>query len=137
MGLSLLYLPAVSCGQELASLSQYKTKAVLIQNPVDLTRLPVGEVYQINSAHFIIQFFFSGKVILGAVLKRDKKYPIHIRWCFFRSCEPSPYDYKAVLAQAYQKPLNEDAFQVRLPVKFDYKFQGLHFSSGPPPVFLE
>lgn len=107
-----------------------------MQNPMDITRIKSGDVFQVNTPGFIIQFFFSGKNIMGVVLKRDKRFPIHIRWCFIRSCEPSPYDYKGVLAQAYQKPFNEDPFQVRLPVKFNYHFQGLHFTNGPPPFFL-
>ncbi len=122
---------------EFVSFNQYQTKAIPVQNPVDLTQLKPGSTFQVNTTGFIIQFFFNGKNINGIVLKRDKRYPIHIRWCFIRSCEHSLYDYKSVLAQAYQKPFNEDPFQVRLPVKFNYNFQGLHFTNGLPPFFVD
>jgi len=124
--------PEAVFGQIPVSLKEYGTKAVPVPNPMDLTQLPLGQVYQVNHEHFIIQFFFSGSNIMAIVLKRNPKFPIHVRWCFFRSCEETPYDYKTVAAHPHQPPFSEDFFQARLPVRFKYQFQGLHFSSGMP-----
>lgn len=115
-----------------ASLDISRNRAIQVSNPMDLTRVPPGQVYQINHPHFILQFFFSGQNLMGFVLKRDPAYPIFVRWCFFRSCEESPFDYKAVLANRQQSPFTEEFFQLRLPVRHNYKFQGLEFTTGYP-----
>lgn len=134
LALVLLIPVQTTSAQSLISLRQYQTKATLLTNPFDLTKVTQGPVYQVNHRDFILQFFFTGQNIQGIVLKREKNLPILIRWCFFRNCDRSPYDYKAVLAQGYQRPYPEDTFQVRLPIKFDYHFQGMHFSSGMSPI---
>lgn len=131
---TLAWTPSKSQAQTRVSLRQYEAKAVLISNPFDITDAVQGTTYQVNHRDFILQFFFTGQNIQGVVMKREKTLPIHIRWCFFRTCEASSFDYKAVLAQGYQRPYAEDSFQVRLPVKFNYHFQGIHFSSGMSPI---
>ncbi len=116
----------------LVSLKQPTAKAIAVQNPVNLMELPPDTVLQINHPQFILQFLVSGQKIRGIIFKRNLDFPIHIRWCFFRNCEESVFDYKTVLAQPHEKPFNEDFFRVMLPVKFNYKFQGLHFTAGFP-----
>ena len=127
-----MWVPTNSNAQTLVSLKQFATKAIAVSNPVNLMDLPLGGIFQINHPKFTLQFFQEGIRVRGIIFKRDPDSPILIRWCFFRNCEESPFDYKAVLAQRHEKPFNEDFFQVMLPAKLKYKFQGMHFTSGFP-----
>ncbi|MFQ5481175.1 MAG: hypothetical protein ACE5ER_00350 [Nitrospinaceae bacterium] len=113
------------------SLKEYANKAILVSNPVNLMQIPPGEMYQVNHEKFILQFFFSGPTLLGIILGRDADYPIYVRWCFFRSCEENPLDYTAVIAKVNAPPREGGYFQVKLPPRFNYHFQGLYFSVGP------
>ena len=98
-------------------------------SPIDLTRLSRKGTYQVNDAHFILQFFFSGPNIMGIILKRDHRHPIKVRWCFFRDCEENRLDYSVIIAEAFNPPFVENIFEVKFPPRLQYHFQGLYFSS--------
>jgi len=115
---------------ETISLKEYPTLATKIANPVNLMRLDKTKTFQINTDHYILQFFFNGQNLLGIIFKRDLSKPIHLRWCFFRSCEENPFDYKVVIANPHQAPFKDNYFEVKYPPGLHYQFQGLHFSSG-------
>jgi len=117
-------------GYENISLKEYPILATKIENPVDLMRLPKGKTFQVNTDHYVLQFFFSGQNLLGMIFKRDLSQPIYLRWCFFRNCEESPFDYKVVIANPHQPPFKENFFEVKFPPGLQYQFQGLNFSSG-------
>lgn len=114
---------------EKISLKKYKSTAIKIDNPVDLTRLPVNKTFQVNSPDFILQFFFSGPEILGIVFKRDLDKSLLVRWCFFRNCEESPFDYVSIIGPRNGPPLANGFFQIKHPPGMDYRFQGLYFFS--------
>jgi len=109
------------------SLKEYEIKATKVMNPVDMTRLPINTTFQVNSPDFVLQFFFSGPDILGIIFKRNIKKPLFLKWCFFRSCEDSPFDYVSIIAQPNSPPLANGFFEIKLPPSMNYKFQGLHF----------
>ena len=52
---------------------------------------------------------------MGFIFKRNTNYPIYLRWCFFKSCEPSPYDYKSAIAESYSPPFDQNFFEVTFP----------------------
>lgn len=112
------------------SLKKYNFLSLPVPNPLDISRLPIGKSFQIKHERFIIQFFFSNQHIRGIIVKRDMKYPIHLRWCFFRSCEENSHDYISVISQPNQPPVEDEFFWVRFPPQIKYSFQGLEFSSG-------
>jgi len=131
-GLALLLAgapPSSAFGHETVALKQYPQKAIPVPNPVVISSLPHGKTYQVAHRHFILQFFFSGKNVLGFIFKRNSNFPIYLRWCFFKSCEPSPYDYKSVIAENYSPPFDQNFFEVTFPPQIQYQFQGLEFSS--------
>jgi hypothetical protein len=109
------------------SLKKYKTQAIKVDNPVNLTRLPLNKTFQVNSSDFVLQFFFSGPDVLGIVLKRNLDKAIFIRWCFFRNCEESSFDYVSVIAQPHRSPLANGFFETKFPPGLNYHFQALHF----------
>lgn len=109
------------------SLKKYKTQAIKVDNPVSLSRLPLDKTYQVNSPDFVLQFFFTGPDILGVVLKRNLDKAIFLKWCFFRNCEESPFNYVSVIAQPHNPPLANGFFETRFPPGLNYHFQGLHF----------
>ncbi|NIQ03168.1 MAG: hypothetical protein GWM98_24605 [Nitrospinaceae bacterium] len=111
-------------------MKKYPFQAFKVDNPVDLTRLPLNQSFQVNHPDFVLQFFFSGPNILGFILKRNKDEPIFMRWCFFRNCEESPHDYVSVIAQAYNPPYDGSFFEIKFPTGLDYHFQGLRFYTG-------
>ena len=76
-----------------------------------------------------LQFFFNERDVFGYILKRNKRRAIQFRWCFFRSCEESPYDYKKVIAQAFNPPYDSGFFSIKFPSYLNYSFQGIEFSS--------
>ncbi len=124
-----LNFPNPSHSFQPVSLKTYPTRALVVTSPIDLTKLSRKDTYQINDPNFILQFFFSGPKILGIILKRDPRFPVKMRWCFFRDCEESPYDYNVVIAEASNPPFVENFFEVKLPPGLQYNFQGLYFSS--------
>ncbi len=128
-------VPAVSSaspaiGLQKVSLKKYELLSIPVPNPMEMAKLPRGKTYQVSHPHFVLQFFFTGTDIYGIIFKRDKKYSLFLRWCFFRSCEESKYDYKVMIAKAFDPPFDQDFFMIRLPVKFSYKFQGLDFTTS-------
>jgi len=118
-------IPAYSF--ETISLKKYKTQATKVDNPVNLTRLPLNKTFQVNSPDFVLQFFFSGPDVLGIIFKRNLDKALFVRWCFFRNCEESPFDYVSVIAQPHGPPLANDFFDIKHPPGLSYHFQGLHF----------
>lgn len=109
------------------SLKKYKIQAIKTNNPVDLTRLPLNKTFQVNSPDFVLQFFFSGPDVLGVILKRNLEKPLFIKWCFFRNCEQSSFDFVSVIAQPHSPPLANGYFETKFPPGLNYHFQGLHF----------
>ena len=87
------------------SLKTYSQLAIPVPNPMDMTKLSPGKSYQVTHPKFILQFFFDGKDIYGIIFKREKGNSIFIHWCFFRSCEESPYDYNLKIADASTPPM--------------------------------
>jgi len=112
---------------EKISLKKYKTLAIKTDNPVDLTRLPLNKTFQVNSPDFVLQFFFNGPDMLGIIFKRNLDKPLFVKWCFFRNCEESPFDYVSVIAQPHGPPLANGFFETKFPPGLNYHFQGLHF----------
>ena len=109
------------------SLKRYKTQAIKTDNPVDLTRLPLNKTFQVNSPDFVLQFFFSGPDVLGIIFKRNLDKALFVKWCFFRNCEESPFDYVSVIAQPHSPPLANGFFETKFPSGLSYHFQALHF----------
>ena len=112
---------------ERVSLKKYKTQSIKVDNPVDLTRLPLNKTFQVNSPDFVLQFFFSGPDVLGIIFKRDLDKALFVRWCFFRNCEESPFDFISVIGQPQGPPLVNGFFETKFPPGLNYHFQGLHF----------
>lgn len=125
--LILFLLITPSSGVEKISLNSYPILSLPVPNPMDLTVLPSKKTFQVTNSHFILQFFFAGGEIYGIIFKRDKDYSIHMRWCFFRSCEESSYDYTSVIAPAHKPPFDQGFFSAKLPPQIKYRFQGLEF----------
>jgi hypothetical protein len=109
------------------SLKKYKIQAIKVDNPVDLTRLPLDKTFQVNSPDLVLQFFFSGPDVLGIIFKRNLDKALFIRWCLFRNCVESPFDYISVIAQPHSPPLANGFFETKFPPGLKYHFQGLHF----------
>ncbi len=122
-----LLFPPPSNSFEKVSLKKYKTQALKVSNPVDLTRLALNKSYQVNSPDFVLQFFFSGPDLLGVVLNRDLDKALFVKWCFFRNCEESQYDFISVIAQPHTPPLANGFFETKFPPGLNYHFQGLYF----------
>ncbi len=130
LGSAAIFIPSPCDPAEKISLKKYPHQGFPVPNPVDLTRLPKGKTFQITHKDFILQFFFNEQDIFGIIFKRNIKRPIHIRWCFFRNCEENPLDYKVVIAEPYQPPMEQNFFSVTFPPQLPYSFQGLEFTSG-------
>jgi hypothetical protein len=118
-------IPAYSF--ETISLKKYNIQANKVDNPVDLTQLPLNKTFQVNSPDFVLQFFFSGPDVLGIIFKRNLDKALFVKWCFFRNCEESPFDYVSVIAQPHGPPLANGFFETKFPHGLNYRFQGLHF----------
>ena len=121
--------PASLWATEKVSLNTQPPTGVRVPNPMEVENLPPQKTYQVNHETFTLQFFFNEKDIFGIILKRDKRRSIHFRWCFFRSCEESPYDYKKVIAENYSPPFTKGFFSIPNPFYLNYSFQGIEFSS--------
>ena len=111
------------------SLKKYPELSIPVPNPMETSKLPARETFQVNHEEFILQFFFNGRDIFGYILKRNKRRPIYFRWCFFRNCEESPHDFKKVIAQAFNPPYSSGFFSIKFPSYLNYNFQGMVFSS--------
>jgi len=122
-------LPSPAYAMEQISLRSYPELSLQVPNPMETSKLPARKTFQVNHEEFILQFFFNERDVFGYILKRNKRRPIHFRWCFFRSCEENPYDYKKVIAQAFNPPYNSGFFSIRFPSYLNYSFQGIEFSS--------
>ena len=111
------------------SLKKYLQLSIQVPNPMETAKLPPRKTFQINHEDFVLQFFFNERDIFGYILKRNKSRPIHFRWCFFRNCEESPYDFKKVIAEAFNPPFSSGFFSIKFPAYLNYSFQGIKFSS--------
>ena len=111
------------------SLKKYPQLSIQVPNPMETAKLPPRKTFQINHEDFVLQFFFNERDVFGYILKRNKSRPIHFRWCFFRSCEESPYDFKKVIAEAFNPPFSSGFFSIKFPAYLNYSFQGIKFSS--------
>ena len=125
----LLTTPSLSWAINKVSLKNYPQLSVTVPNPMETAKLPARKTFQVNHEDFVLQFFFNERDIFGYILKREKKHPIHFRWCFFRSCEESPYDFKKVIAEPFSPPFASGFFSIRFPSYLHYSFQGIEFSS--------
>jgi len=125
--LTVLYTAIPTYSFETISLKKYQTQAIKIDNPINLTRLPLNKTFQVNSPDFVLQFFFSGPDVLGIIFKRNLDKALFVKWCFFRNCEESPFDYVSVIAQPHGPPLANGFFEIKFPPGLNYHFQGLHF----------
>lgn len=122
--------PSTLLAAEKVSFKTHKETALFTPNPMELSKLPRGETYQINHEDFSLQFFFNDKDIFGIIRKRNKSRAIHFRWCFFRTCEESQHDYKKVIAEASNPPFVDGFFSIPYPTYLPYSFQGVEFSSS-------
>ena len=111
------------------SLKRYSSLSIPVTNPVDLTQLPRNEMFQVKDEQFILQFYFNELDIFGAILKRNIKLPLYVRWCFFRSCEESSFDYTVLIAAPFQQPFAKGFFVINFPPNIQYNFQGLMFTT--------
>ena len=111
------------------SLKKYPQISIQVPNPMETAKLPPRKTFQINHEDFVLQFFFNERDIFGYILKRNKSRAIHFRWCFFRTCEESPYDFKKVIAEAFNPPYSSGFFSIKFPAYLNYSFQGIQFSS--------
>jgi hypothetical protein len=125
----LILQPSRLFSQEIESISlkTYKQLSTPVPNHMDLTKISPGKGYQVTDPDFILQFYYDGNDIYGIILKRDKEVSIFMHWCFFRSCEESPYDIKLKIATAWTPPYDQTFFNAKLPAKLNYRFQGLEF----------
>jgi len=121
--------PSALFSQEIENISlrTYKQLAIPVPNPIDMTKISPGKTYQVTDPKFILQFYFDGKDIYGIIFKREKESSIFLHWCFFRSCEESPYDYKTKIAAALTPPYDQTFFEAKLPANLKYRFMGLQF----------
>ena len=127
--LLLLLIPKPSLAINKISLKKYPQLSIQVPNPMETAKLPIRKTFQVNHEDFILQFFFNERDIFGYILKRNKRHPIHFRWCFFRTCEESPYDFKKVIAEAFNPPYSSGFFSIKFPAYLNYSFQGIKFSS--------
>lgn len=123
-------IPSSGFNSKTISLKKYGALSLPVPNPADISRLPKGKTFQIKHDKFILQFFFNYQDIMGVIVKRDLRYPIHLRWCFYRSCEENHLDFIVVIANPHQSPFDGEFFWLRFPPQIKYTFQGLDFSTG-------
>jgi hypothetical protein len=111
------------------SLKNYSVLSIPVPNPVNITSLPRGKSFQITNQNFLLQFSFSGRNLSGFIIKRNKDKGIRLRWCMFRNCEHSPYDYTVTIAEPNSPPFESNFFTISFPPGLQYEFQGLEFFS--------
>ena len=124
-----LIIPSLSWAIEKVSLKNYPQISIQVPNPMVTSRLPARKTFQVNHDDSILQLFFNERDRFRYILKRNKKHPIHFRWCFFKSCDESPYDFKKVIAEPFSPPYATGFFSIRFPSYLHYSFQGIEFSS--------
>jgi len=112
---------------ETISLKQYSDLNILVPSKVDLTKLPIGKVFQVNHSQFTLQFFFNNRDIFGFIFKRKPGTGIIAHLCFYRSCEETSYDLRNVIAMPFEPPYDKTFFSIKFPQKLQYEFQGLEF----------
>jgi len=109
------------------SFKQYSDLNILVPSKVDLTKLPIGKVFQVNHSQFTLQFFFNNRDIFGFIFKRKPNTGIIAHLCFYRSCEETSYDLRNVIAKPFEPPYDKTFFSIKFPQKLQYDFQGLEF----------
>jgi len=112
---------------ETISLKQYSDLNILVPSKVDLTKLPVGKIFQVNHSQFTLQFFFNNRDIFGYIFKRKQGTGIMAHLCLYRSCEETPYDLRNVIAMPFEPPYDKTFFSIKFPHNLQYNFQGLEF----------
>ena len=112
---------------ETISLKQYSFLNIPVPSRVDITKLPIGKVFQVNHSQFTLQFFFNNRDIFGFIFKRKPNVGIIAHLCFYRSCEETSYDLRNVIAKPFEPPYDKTFFSVKFPQKLQYEFQGLEF----------
>ena len=120
-------IPNNAYGIETISLQQYSDQNILVPSRVDITKLPIGKVFQVNHSQFTLQFFFNNRDIFGFIFKRKPNIGIIAHLCFYRSCEETSYDLRNVVAKPYEPPYDKTFFSVKFPSNLQYEFQGLEF----------
>ena len=112
---------------ETISLKQYSFLNIPVPSRVDITKLPIGKVFQVNHSQFTLQFFFNNRDIFGFIFKRKPNIGIIAHLCFYRSCEETSYDLRKVVAKPQEPPYDKTFFSVKFPSNLQYEFQGLEF----------
>ena len=112
---------------ETISLKQYSDLNILVPSRVDITKLPIGKVFQVNHSQFTLQFFFNNRDIFGFIFKRKPGTGIMAHLCLYRSCEVTPYDLRNVIAMPFEPPYDKTFFSIKFPHNLQYNFQGLEF----------
>jgi hypothetical protein len=112
---------------DIISFKQYSDLNILVPSKVDLTKLPLGKVFQVNHSQFTLQFFFNNRDIFGFILKRKPGTGIMAHLCLYRSCEVTPYDLRNVIAMPFEPPYDKTFFSIKFPHNLQYNFQGLEF----------
>ena len=109
------------------SFKQYSDLNILVPSRVDLTKLPIGKVFQVNHSQFTLQFFFNNRDIFGFIFKRKPGTGIMVHLCLYRSCDETPYDLRNVIAMPFEPPYDKTFFSIKFPHNLQYNFQGLEF----------
>ena len=109
------------------SFKQYSVLNIPVPSRVDITKLPIGKTFQVNHSQFTLQFFFNNRDIFGFIFKRKPNIGIIAHLCFYRSCEETSYDLRAIIAKPQEPPYDKTFFSVKLPSNLQYEFQGLEF----------
>ena len=124
-----IWIPSAPFSQEIEtiSLKTHSLLAIPVPNPMDMAKIFPGNPYQVTDHRFVLQFYFNGKDIYGIIFKRDKENSIFMHWCFFRSCEESPYDIQTKIVGSFTPPYDQFFFSGHLPPKLNYNFKGLRF----------
>ena len=120
-------IPNNAYSLETISLKQYSFLNIPVPSRVDITKLPIGKVFQVNHSQFTLQFFFNNRDIFGFIFKRKPNVGIIAHLCFYRSCEETSYDLRKVVAKPHELPYDKTFFSVTPPSNLQYEFQGLEF----------
>ena len=120
-------IPSNASCLETISLKQYSDLNILVPSKIDLTKLPIGKVFQVNHSQFTLQFFFNNRYIFGFIFKRKPNTGIIAHLFFYRSCEETSYDLRNVIAKPFEPPYDKSFFTIKFPQKLQYNFQGLEF----------
>ena len=120
-------IPSNASCLDIISFKQYSDLNILVPSKVDLTKLPLGKVFQVNHSQFTLQFFFNNRDIFGFKFKRKPGTGIMAHLCLYRSCEVTPYDLRNVIAMPFEPPYDKTFFSIKFPHNLQYDFQGLEF----------